>query len=223
MRRDVLIGIIASLLIHGSLALAGRFWPAAAEPAPAPPPSAPIEVMLTPPPEPEPVNQLEYAADAGGGPPSFATPQIEDTPAMLIESPFVQRLQPPPPPGLPPSAGLVTIPSLGGDGSGTGSGLGHLFDLAALDQVPVLTFQPQPIYPYDLRRSGVNGQVLIEFVVTPAGETIHLQVIRSSHQRFEDAALQALRRWRFRPGTKDGVAVSTRMQQLFSFNLEDSR
>ncbi len=221
MRRDILIALAASLFIHGGLALAGRFWTADAKPEAAPEPPPPIEVLLAPPPEPEPSQDREYAVDAGGGPAAVAAPQIADSPVTLVESPFVQRLQPPPPPGLPVTAGLVTIPSLGGSGRGTGSGLGNLFDLAALDQAPVPTFQPQPIYPYDLRRSGINGSVVIEFVATADGNVANARAVRSTHQRFEEAALQAVRRWRFKPGTKDGVPVNTRMQVPVTFNLEN--
>ncbi len=221
MRRDIIIALAASLFIHGGLALAGRFWPAGPNlPAPLETPP-PIEVFLAPPPEPEPADTREYAVNAGGGPAAVAAPQIADSPVTLVDSPFVQRLQPPPPPGLPSTAGLITIPSLGGTGSGSGSGLGNLFDLAALDQAPVPTFQPQPIYPYDLRRSGINGSVVIEFVATSQGTVENARAVSSSHQRFEDAALQAVRRWRFRPGTKDGVPVNTRMQVPITFNLEN--
>jgi len=224
MRRDILIGILVSVFLHGGLGLGSRFWP---EPAPAtpPPPPPPIEVLLAPPPpEPETVDTREYTMDdAGGGASDVAAPQLADTPVALIESPFIQRLQPPPPPGLPVSAGLVTIPKLSGSGGGVGTGFGNLFDLAALDQPPVPTFQPSPIYPYEMTRAGLSGEVLLEFVIDSNGRVRDARVVRSSDRRFEAAALQAVNRWRFRPGVKNGVAVNTRRQLPIIFNLESGR
>jgi protein TonB len=46
--------------------------------------------------------------------------------------------------------------------------------------------------------------------------------VKSTNPEFEMAALQAVNKWKFRPGRKGGRAVPTRMQLPISFNLKDN-
>lgn len=226
MRRDVTLAIAISAVLHVGVALGGYFYKGHSAPAAPEPEDTTLEVFIAPPPEPEEPDLLEYTTgEAAGGPADVAAPMLADTPTATIDSPFVQTVQPPPPPGLTVSADAITIPVFTGTGGGTGvsgHGLGHLFDLADLDQNPVLVSQVRPIYPYEMSRAGVSGEVTVSLVVDSEGRVRNAVATRSTHRAFEAAAVQAVLKWRFRPGTKSGRPVNTRMTQLIVFNLRDS-
>jgi TonB family protein len=88
-----------------------------------------------------------------------------------------------------------------------------------LDAAPVAIHQEPPEYPFSMRLDGKRGEVLLEFTVMEDGSVSNPQVVKSSHPDFEAPAVEALLKWRFRPGTKDGHPVSTRMRVPIIFGL----
>ena len=57
------------------------------------------------------------------------------------------------------------------------------------------------------------------FIVTESGEVRDPQVREATHPDFVGPALEAIQKWRFKPGKKAGVAVSTRVSQQITFNI----
>ncbi|MBS0632162.1 MAG: TonB family protein [Verrucomicrobia bacterium] len=86
---------------------------------------------------------------------------------------------------------------------------------------PEVTSQTAPTYPEEMRRSGLRGDVVIEFTIDREGRLIDPLVKSSLHPAFEGPALDALRRWKFKPGWRDGIPADTRMVQAFSFRMEE--
>ena len=74
-----------------------------------------------------------------------------------------------------------------------------------------------------MSRAGINGEVVVEFIINSNGDVTQTQVVRSSHREFEVPAMQAVQKWKFKPGRKGGRAVNTRVSQLIEFNLDDNR
>jgi protein TonB len=74
-----------------------------------------------------------------------------------------------------------------------------------------------------MSRAGISGEVVVEFIISANGDVVDTRVIRSSHREFEVPAMQAVQKWKFKPGRKAGKNVSTRVSQLIEFNLEDSK
>jgi protein TonB len=135
---------------------------------------------------------------------------------------FTQPLQPPPPPGLTPSKGAITIP-VNKPGANFGAGIKDLFNVGDLDQKPVAQVRVNPTYPYEMSRAGITGDVTVEFIISTTGEVTQAQVVRSSHREFEVPAIQAVLKWKFKPGRKGGRAVNTRASQLLEFTLDDNK
>lgn len=97
---------------------------------------------------------------------------------------------------------------------------GKVFDISALDQMPVARFQARPQYPFEMRRAGESGEVVVDFVVDLNGEVQDARAIRSSRREFEAAAVQAVSKWKFKPGRKGGQDVLTHMQVPIVFSVE---
>lgn len=95
----------------------------------------------------------------------------------------------------------------------------NTFDISQLDVPPRPSFQARPQYPFALRRAGVAGEALVDFVVDTDGNVQRAYAIRATHPGFADAAVAAVQRWRFRPGQKAGRAVNTHMQVPIVFTL----
>lgn len=76
-------------------------------------------------------------------------------------------------------------------------------------------------YPESLRSSGVEGQVLAQFVVNENGriETGTFKVLESSNAAFTEAVRNALGRMKFRPAQIGRTSVSQVVQQAFVFKL----
>ncbi|HUG10071.1 MAG TPA: TonB family protein [Opitutaceae bacterium] len=99
--------------------------------------------------------------------------------------------------------------------------LSRIFELAELDRAPVPIFQPKPIYPYQLNRERIGGEVRLRFVVSPQGTVRDITVVSSSRFEFERSAKEALAKWRFEPGVKHNTRVSVRMEQPIPFVVAD--
>ena len=141
-----------------------------------------------------------------------------DVPQIVELDSFVQPVQPPPPEGLKPNVGVINIPQ--GRPGGLGKGI-EIFDISKLDQVPVPRVRVQPQYPFEMRRAGITGDVLVEFIVDANGDVRNAFAVRSSQREFETAAVQAVSKWKFKPGRKGGRPVNTRMQQPITFSLAE--
>lgn len=59
---------------------------------------------------------------------------------------------------------------------------------------------PSPNYPLMARRRGQEGIVHLKIEIEHTGRPVDIKIVQSSgHQILDQAALQAVRRWRFRP------------------------
>jgi TonB family protein len=97
----------------------------------------------------------------------------------------------------------------------------EIFDVSQLDQAPVPTFQPPPQYPFAMRKAGIGGSVLVDFVVDTEGNVQKAYAVRSSQREFEGPAVGAISKWKFRAGQKGGKNVFTHMQVPILFSLQN--
>ncbi len=86
-------------------------------------------------------------------------------------------------------------------------------ELTALVRIP-------PLYPPEARSRRIEGRVVVEFTVTERGE-VDGPVIVESHPPgvFDQAVLNSVRRWRFKPKEQDGKPVAVRARQPLEFKL----
>jgi protein TonB len=227
MKRDTLIALLVALLLHVVFFAGGQWFKSPAS-TPTAAPDEPIPVIeLVPLPSGEPAAPNIPSAPAGGGESSAVTsPAPETSPELIsaaVDAPFVQPIQPQPP-GVAARGSVIAIPGArggpGGTGSGIGQGLANLFNLADLDQPPSPTVRVSPVYPYEMRRAGVSGEVLVGFIVDSTGLVRDVHAVRSSRREFADEAVRAVLQWKFSPGRRSGVPVNTRMQVPLVFNLQ---
>lgn len=96
-----------------------------------------------------------------------------------------------------------------------------VFEIGDLDEPPRPLIRLDPIYPPQARMRRVEGNVVVEFVVASDGTVRDVVVVSSQPgDVFTSAAVRAIERWRFVPGSKGGEAVATRVRQRVEFKLE---
>lgn len=75
-------------------------------------------------------------------------------------------------------------------------------------------------YPYLAKRDDITGSITLQFVVTKEGNAVGATVVESDPKGvFDEAAMQAVEQYRFKPGIKDGRAVDVKVSLPIKFNL----
>lgn len=216
MRRDLIIGLLCSILVHAGLGLGGEInlsiFKKTKKIVKDETPSIQLELPKLEPEPPEPTESDSSSSEST----SIAPPSVADVPGVVDLGSFVQPVQPPPP----PKAGMtMTVPK--SSQPVTSKAMSEVFDLKNLDQQPVPKFRQQPTYPFDMKRQGLSAEVLVEFVCDSNGEVRDARVVKSDNRAFDAAAIEAIYKWKFRAGKKGGRSVSARMQVPFVFSIAD--
>ena len=106
----------------------------------------------------------------------------EAVPAPVTEAPPTPAAPPAPP--SPPAPPRIELPS---------SNAGYLNN-------------PKPTYPAISRRLGEQGKVVLRVFIDAEGSPQQIEIRQSSgYERLDQQALDAVRRWRFVPGKRNGV------------------
>ncbi len=80
---------------------------------------------------------------------------------------------------------------------------------------------PAPDYPATSRRLGEEGRVLMRVLVSSDGAAEDVQIEKSSgSERLDDAAIKAVKRWRFIPAKKNNQALSAYVIVPVKFSLD---
>ena len=74
-------------------------------------------------------------------------------------------------------------------------------------------------YPEGARATGREGRVVLAVTVEADGSVGAVELMASSGDELDAAAIAAIRQWSFAPATRDGVAVAARIQVPFEFVL----
>jgi periplasmic protein TonB len=105
-----------------------------------------------------------------------------------------------------------------GPGSGGGSG-GGVYQIGGDVTAPVLVTKIEPEYSEEARKAKYSGTVLLSIVVDASGFPRDIHVIRSLGLGLDEKAIEAVARWRFRPGMKAGHPVATQAEVEVNFRL----
>jgi periplasmic protein TonB len=174
--------------------------------------------------------------------PTDRSPTARGRPSPWMESPILPRIAISnlAPKSLPPiSFGVAAPPNdlafgAASPASGSGSPLGILDGATGDEMEPPWTGRElmmrllatsKPRYPESLRGAGVEGKVLIRFVVDTAGriEPSSVQVLSATHPLFVQAVKAALGGFRFRPAEVAGRRVEATAEMPFEFSISRAR
>ena len=150
-----------------------------------------------------------------------------------IEQKNLKPDKPPPPvtqPETPPvqqdldSASNAVKVNFGGRGVDPGLGINVAgvtgFDLTDGDYLPLV--KVAPVYPRRALARGLSGKVIVTFTVTVTGEVRDVVVVESTNSVYNNAAIQAALRFKYRPRIVNGVPVEvTNVWHSIVFEVTD--
>jgi len=86
---------------------------------------------------------------------------------------------------------------------------------------PRFTFKQRPVYPLIADGSKVHGSVILDAVLCKDGKIRDIRILRAlgnGRYGIEEAAIKAVKNWRFKPGTIEGKPQDVRMTLRVDFN-----
>lgn len=81
------------------------------------------------------------------------------------------------------------------------------------------SIQEHIVYPDMAKKAGVEGRVIVQFVVDENGNVQNPQVVRGLGAGLDEVALEAVKQAKFEPGMQRGQAVKVKMSLPITFRL----
>jgi TonB family protein len=111
-----------------------------------------------------------------------------------------------------------------GDGAGVGPGKGGgfgggVYRIGGGVSAPVLLHKVEPEYSEEARKAKFQGTVVLYVVVDDKGTPQQLKVVRPLGLGLDEKAIEAVQKWKFRPGYLNGKAVSVAATIEVNFRL----
>lgn len=107
-----------------------------------------------------------------------------------------------------------------GPGSGGGIGGGPYRAGAGID-APKLVKEVRPDYTPDARRRNIEGDVVLEIVITNRGTVDRVRVLRGLGAGLDENAIAAVKQWRFEPARRQGAPVDVVVEVSVGFHMRD--
>jgi periplasmic protein TonB len=203
---------------------------AAPREAPVPvPPAMPEEPAAPPQPPPPPRHEV-----ATPEPPIQSAPISPQTSsAEASKAPEPDRSGAPSSRGAVSASSAVDAPSSGGPHERATGGSGNPAVASRTPEVPAGGpivraarprggYQVRPVYPDAARRAGIQGTTLLRIHIEVDGRVGDVTVARSAgHQALDEAAAEAVRRWRFEPALSSAGPVSMWAVVPVEFRISD--
>ncbi len=141
---------------------------------------------------------------------------IEDYRKALNLRPGVTRLEN----RIALAAKAITESAIDPDGANSSDGI-----YAVADTPPVLiggleALHASIIYPEEAYNAGVQGRVYVQFVVDESGKAQDVTIAKGLPMGCNDAAIRAVKRAKFKPGTVAGVPVKVRNTLFVNFTID---
>jgi len=133
-----------------------------------------------------------------------------------------------PPSNGPGSGGGIGSGSGGGVGSGKGGGFGPgegggvgggVYRVGGGVTAPALLAKVEPEYSEEARKAKYQGTVLLYIEVDASGKATNIRVARSLGLGLDEKAIEAVKKWKFKPGYKDGKPVTVAATIEVNFRL----
>lgn len=171
------------------------------------------------PPAPEPVSQTETPSDA----PVVDGPKVE-LPTAPVDVPTGIPPITDAPPLDPERLRRVVSTITSGGRHGDSTSMSTVLSVTQVDEAAIAIHQPAPRYPPVLQTAGVEGRVMVQFIIDTTGhmEPASFRILETTNPGFNAAAEETLQKSVFRPARVRGAPVRQRTVQAIVFRITGS-
>jgi len=149
--------------------------------------------------------------------PTIVAPDLPNLTAQNLGDPLGKLGIPSTGNGIGTGIGVGKGPGVGpGNGGGFG---GRAYKIGGGVSAPVPIFRPEPEYSEEARKAKWQCAVMLQIVVDENGVPQDIKVVRSLGLGLDQKAIEAVRKWRFKPGLKDGKPVPVSANIEVNFRL----
>ena len=89
-----------------------------------------------------------------------------------------------------------------------------------VDSEPSVASEVKVPYPEEARRSGVEGTVVLSITIDTEGTVVVAKILSGPGYGLNEAARDAIKKFKFKPAIKGGEAVSTELKYSYTFVLD---
>ncbi len=131
-------------------------------------------------------------------------PQGSETGAGTVAAPAAAVSEPAPVPAAPPVSE------------------GDLIELGAATELPKLVKSVNPVYPASAQRLGIAGSITVNALIDEKGNVIDTAILKGiqDDMGLGKSAETAVKKWKFQPARKNGVAVKVWKSFVIAFKPE---
>ena len=87
-------------------------------------------------------------------------------------------------------------------------------------KAPVKIFGPQPTYTEIARKARIQGVVIVQAIIDKQGNVTNIKVLKGLPMGLEQAAVDAMKQWKFKPATLNGKPVTVYYNLTVNFKLQ---
>jgi protein TonB len=87
-------------------------------------------------------------------------------------------------------------------------------------KAPVVQHRVDPTYPDMARKTRVAGVVIVEAIINKSGEVEQVKVLKGLPMGMSESAVEAVKQWKFKPGTLNGEPVDVIFNLTVTFKLD---
>ncbi len=88
------------------------------------------------------------------------------------------------------------------------------------DTQPELSYEFKPPFPEEARKNDIEGTVVLKITVDETGAVTAVSVLKGLGFGLDEASIAAIKKFKFKPATKDGEAVGTSLTYNFTWFLD---
>ena len=87
-------------------------------------------------------------------------------------------------------------------------------------KAPVVQHRTDPQYPDMARKARIAGMVIVEAIINKNGDVEQVKVIKGLPMGMSESAVEAVKQWKFKPGTMNGQPVDVIFNLTVNFKLD---
>jgi TonB family protein len=87
----------------------------------------------------------------------------------------------------------------------------------------IMAIAKNVVYPEEAKKAGVQGKVFVKAIIDESGNVVKTSIKKSVGSGCDEAAMKAIQKTKFTPGTKDGKLVKASVIIPIQFKLDGEK